>query len=457
MEKIEGLEARGERARLFPVLNERSKEGRTLSIVLATMAQVPEFAASLLAAIGRRSGTRTRVEAYTEVAFPKSKTSAALRPDGLLVVDTGRTRWSAFIEAKIGKEEIDRTQLEAYLTLAREVGVDAVITFTNAFAALPEHHPVKVSKRLTRSVELFHFSWFSLVTMTNLLAANEEVGDDDHSYLLRELERFLLHPSAGLKRHDSMGAQWSEALDLIRQGQPLKKGSDDTLTIVSAWESEIRDLCLLLARKTGARVTLKISPKNRADPRRRLQSDAERLASRGVLQAQIDVPDAAAPIDVEADLTTRTTRVSMQLSAPKDRKRQSACLSWLVRQLAKLDDEHAGNVVIVTNWPGKAAATTSTLLEAREDPDQHSYANRSSMPTSFTVMMLMTDGRRFAGPRTFVETLEELVVDEFYGNVAHLLSAWRAPPRKLKPAPEESVPDSTPQSDDTLEDADPGP
>ena len=73
MEDIEGFDARGERARLFPVLAESSKEGRTLSIVLATLAQVPEFAASVLNAIGRRHGKWTTVETYTEISFPKFK------------------------------------------------------------------------------------------------------------------------------------------------------------------------------------------------------------------------------------------------------------------------------------------------------------------------------------------------------------------------------------------------
>ncbi len=36
---------------------------------------------------------------------------AGCRPDGLIVVDTGRTEWSALIEAKIGKAELSDGQV----------------------------------------------------------------------------------------------------------------------------------------------------------------------------------------------------------------------------------------------------------------------------------------------------------------------------------------------------------
>jgi len=438
MQTLENLNARGERARLFPVLSESSKEGRTLSIVLATMARVPEFAAELLKAAGRRPGARTTVEAFAEVSFPKMK-SASLRPDGLLVVDTGRTVWKAFIEAKIGNETLKQTQLENYLRLAREVGVDAVITFSNEFAALPEHHPTLVDQRLTKKVELLHFSWFSLLTMINLLAENQEVSDDDHVFLLRELERFLLHKSAGLKRFDSMGAEWTRILDTIRTGAPLSKSSPDVFGVATNWQAELRDMCLLLARKTSANVELKLAAKHRSDPPGRLKADCLCIAEYGCLSASIDVADAAAPIDIEADLTTRTIRVSMKVAAPGDRVQQRSRLNWLLRQL---EDQEGKDIRILCNWPGRAPQTVSTLKEARDDESLHSHPDKSMLPNSFIVMKLMTDGRRFAGRKTFVESFEDLVVEDFYGTIVEHLTAWQAPARKLRPAVEETTIDS---------------
>jgi hypothetical protein len=441
MADIEEFGACGEKARLFPVLADRSVEGRTLSIVLATLAQVPEFSTSLLNSIGRKTGKKTRVQAFTEVTFPKRK-DAGLRPDGLLIVNTGRTKWSAFVEAKIGNAPLKQDQIEAYLKLAKEVGVDAVITISNDFAPLPEHHPLPIDRRLTKSVQLLHFSWFSLLTSVNLLALNDQIEDEDHAFLLSELERFLLHPSAGLKRFDRMGPEWNAVLDRLRAGTGISKSTPETLGVVASWQSELRDLCLLLSRKTGAACDLKLSRSHRADPRERMQDDASLLAKTGMLSASIVVPNAAAPIDVEADLSTRTIRASMKLDAPRDKQQQKSRLNWLLKQLKDVED---AEIFIHTNWPGKAAQTVSSLVEARNDPDLHSHSNKSSLPGSFVIMMMAKDGRRFAGQKTFIETIEKLVVTDFYGTVAQRLSAWQPPAPKLRNAVEEEESDELPE------------
>jgi hypothetical protein len=80
-----GFLIQGERARLFPVLAETSKEGRTLSIVLACMETIEDFGKALLSDLGIKVGARTRLEAYTEVVLRKGG-DAKSRPDGLLVV-----------------------------------------------------------------------------------------------------------------------------------------------------------------------------------------------------------------------------------------------------------------------------------------------------------------------------------------------------------------------------------
>ena len=48
----------GEPARLFPILSESSKEGRALSILLACVERIPEFANELFASLGLKFGRR---------------------------------------------------------------------------------------------------------------------------------------------------------------------------------------------------------------------------------------------------------------------------------------------------------------------------------------------------------------------------------------------------------------
>lgn len=62
---------RGERARLFPVLADTSKEGRTLSIFLSCLERVEEFGAAMMSTAGHKVGSRSRIEAFTEVVPKK--------------------------------------------------------------------------------------------------------------------------------------------------------------------------------------------------------------------------------------------------------------------------------------------------------------------------------------------------------------------------------------------------
>jgi len=428
------MKATGERARLFPVLSESSKEGRTLAILLATLAHVPEFADAVLRPLGRPVGGRTRAEAYTEVKFADCS-SPNDRPDGLLVVTTGKKTWRALIEAKVGNAKLNSAQIESYLTIAREVNADAVITISNDFTASPNHHPISVDKRLLRKTELFHISWFSFLTALNLLSDSDDVEDNDHRFLLDELERFLVHPSAGLQRFTQMSGSWSILLDRIRGGLALTKKNEDVFDVSASWQSELRDLCLLLSRKTGAVVDIRLPPKFKNDPSARLESDCQRLVERKELVACLVVPNAATNLDLCADLASRTIRVSAQLAAPEDKVRQASRLTWLLKQLEEAD---GATVRIQSHWPGRAPVIETSLAEAREDPALHSHSDRAMLPHSFSVVQRIEDGRRFIGRSTFITELEELTIN-FYDEALSQLKAWQAPAPKLRKAVEEET------------------
>jgi hypothetical protein len=436
MKELEQIGGTGEPVRLFPVLSESSKEGRTLSILLASMAHVPEFANAMLSTIGRKVGVRASLKAYTEVCFPKT-TVPKCRPDGLLVVSTGKSIWRAFIEAKVGTAKLTPEQIEMYLTVAREVGVDAVITISNDFTSSPEQHPVEINRRLLGKTELYHFSWFSFLTALNVLSEGDEVGDRDHQFLLDELERFLIHPSAGLQRFTQMTTSWTSLLDRIRSGLTTSKTNDDVISVVESWHSELRDLCLLTTRKTGAYVDLKLPTKLKNNPSERLKADAKSVAENCLLSAALIVPNAATTLELEADLASRTLRALCQLDAPKDRVRQASRLNWILAQLEETDGDA---VRLQSHWPGRAATIESSLEEARVDPSIHTHPDKSMLPHRFAVLMRMADGRKFIGRNTFIAELESLTLD-FYDHVLCRLKAWQQPAPKLRKAVEEKTVD----------------
>src|SRR3546814_9407130 len=104
------------------------------------------------------------------------------------------------------------------------------------------------------------------------------------------------------------------------------------LNTVAAWHQEGRDTCLLLSRKIGRAVDLKLSRPHAADQVLRLKDDAAMLAEQHQLSFELNVPDAASEITVVATLQRRSLEASMSLAAPEDRKGTKATVNWLQRQ-----------------------------------------------------------------------------------------------------------------------------
>ena len=109
----------GQLARLIPSISDSKKEEKATSIALAAFMAVPEFAAAVLGGIGVSVSKRTKIECYTEVVFKQVAKEGDRRPDGLIVVKTGSRVWTALVESKIGRAELQKDQIESYLTLAK--------------------------------------------------------------------------------------------------------------------------------------------------------------------------------------------------------------------------------------------------------------------------------------------------------------------------------------------------
>jgi hypothetical protein len=429
----------GERARLFPVLAETSKEGRTLSVVLSSIAYVEEFGAALFSSIGQRKGARTKVDVFTEIVFAKSVTN--VRPDGLIVLTTGKRQWTALVEAKIGNADLDLPQIESYLQLARDNGIDAVITLSNQFTAQPDHHPLTLQKASLRKIGLFHWSWMFVMTQATLLLAAKDVADSDQSRILSELVRFLSHPSTGVKGFERMPSVWKNIVADARVDSPIRKNSSEVKEVIAAWHEEVRDLCLIMSRLLQTQVDIRLPRSHRKDPKQRVGDDSELLSSKYRLMCDLDIPDTANTITIEANLRTRSILLSMRLAAPGNKKSSRARVNWIVRQLSKTN---SNEIHIRAIWPGKARATQASLGEVREGADVLiSVYDKKMILTSFDVLFIRELSGKFSGSKTFIDGLEEAVPD-FYEHVGQHLRAWTPAAPRLRGKTEPS--DVSPQA-----------
>lgn len=418
----------GETARLFPVLSTTSKEGRTTSIVLACLSKVDEFGASLLSTLGQRVGTRSKIDTYTEVVFKNRLTGTKDRPDGLIVLNSGRKEWRALVEAKIANSELNLEQIEKYRQLAKDNNLDCVITISNQFAPTPSQHPVDGVSKSRSKIPVYHWSWMHILTEADLLLNQDNVSDNDQKLLLNELRRFLSHESAGVKGFDRMPKAWSDLNKLISSGGIVPKRSGDALEVVQAWHQETRDLSLILSRMTEASVSEKLSRNHKNNLADREKDALSKLCETQELNASLEIPDAAATVDINANIPRRTIEVGMTLRAPEDKVSTKARLNWLLRQIKT---EKTEDLFVRLLWPGSAPPTQHLYSELKEDIALAEIGMEGKSPHSFSVFYSKRLGGRFTQQTNFIVDLEE-IVPSFYANVGVLLNAWKKPPPTIK-------------------------
>ena len=413
--------------RLFPVVPESCKEQKSLSIVLATMISVKPFAERVLAPLGVKVRKRTTINCHTEVTLTNELKNIKDRPDALLVVDFGKTSWSALVEAKVGKHVVEPEQLERYIELAKANNVDAVITVSNELTASPDINPTQLPKTLPKNVSLYHLSWASILTSAFLLAASKDdpYENDDEAFIISELIRYLEHPNSGLVPLDQMNRDWPQIVGSVQAGHPISAKSAAISEMITTWRQESRDVALIMTRKLKEAASIVSSRSNLNNPSAWNEMEAKKFVQDKILSFDLDVPNAASRIRVEADFLRRAVRVSMKLSAPTDRASNSARVNWLLKQLPANKREKV-ILTCITRGKGQNYGRMANEIDSKSDK-----IKQLAEIVSFEVEMSSDLGAKFNSRKKFIEALESLV-PVFYQNVGQHLQAFVPPPPKLE-------------------------
>lgn len=432
-DKSENGDPGGNRAALFPALSEGSKEKRAVSILLACMEQVPELARSLLQGQGVRFGKKSRLRAWTEVGPVGQKGSE--RPDGRIEVESTRgQRWVALLEAKIGKATLNDGQIAAYLAESRAVRANALITISNEFAVLANHHPT-YRRKTPKGITLLHWSWSSILTKCRLLTEGGEIEDRDHVWVVEHLVRFLSHSSTGVVRFDRMPSSWKEINRAVSAGAGVRKGSDAAREVAAGWIQETRDLGLQLTGLLKHPVPVKLSRTEREDPGAFMTRVLDGLCTEQVLEVEYVIPDGVSGLTVRADLRAKTLTTSMTLGAPEDRKTAKARVNWLLRQLTKTEEKERVHVKAIY---GRREDIQHPLSVVQEDPGEMSKDDPKVCPRRFEVRLISDLGRRMEGPKSFIQALEKHVPD-FYTEVGQYLRPWVPSAPRVATQPEQAA------------------
>lgn len=399
----------------------KEQEERATSALLAAMSVVPSFGRRILNTVGAPKGTIT---AFVEPHFATDEGGTAI-PDGALVVRRGKTEWLCLVEVKTGATHLASDQINRYLTIANREGFDALLTISNQLVADGSESPVPVDKRKTKNLRLGHISWFRILTEAIIESEHRGIDDPEQAFIMADLIAYLDDPRSGAGGFDGMGKDWVAVRDAARN-QTLRARDDGVIEVAEDWEQFIEYLALRLRQVLGRGVA---PVHGRSSTRRsRLEQHVADLVARGVLEATINVPDAVAPIEIEANLASRQVTTHARIKAPGDGRAKTR-VNWLLRQLK----EAPPKLRVTARFPRTRRTTSLLLADAAAKPAGLLLVDDPKRePTSFDVALMKNMGAKKGKDKgSFVaETMEQVLY--FYGEVLQDIRGWTRPPAKLR-------------------------
>lgn len=413
-----------QQARLIPVSGisgTGEQECRGTSALLAVLESVNEFGRSILGGLGAPSG---QLSTYIEVTFELN--GAKVRPDGLIRVTRGSRVWTALVEVKTSRNELRRDQVEAYLDVANAHGFDAVLTISNQLVAGPGEHPAGVDNKRLKKVALHHLSWSQIHTAAVMERVNRSISDPDQAWILGELIRYLEHEKSGAVDFDDMGPSWVAVRDAVMT-RALRPNDPTAADVVARFGQLISFAGMRLSRRLGVSVQPAITRGSSKDLGARLQAATNELATYGTLSGSLRIPNAAATLDVLADLRSGLVTCSMSIAAPSS-GRNTTRVNWLVRQLSK-----APEAVNLEAWAAYARTPgpRHRIGAVRESPEILIEDPKKDLK-SFTVRQSANAGtKRGQGRGSFVDSVLVLI-DSFYEAVLQNVKPWAPPAPTVK-------------------------
>jgi hypothetical protein len=423
-------------ARLIPTTGiggQDEQEQRATSTLLAVMKAVPQFGRALMADVGAPAG---RISTFTEIRFPDGDAKPSI-PDGAVVVEWGKKRWTCLVEVKTGGAPLRSDQVARYVDLARANGFDAVLTISNQITASPSELPIAMDARRLKKVKLRHLSWWHVMTQARVQFKHRGVSDPDQAWILGELIAYLDHEKAGAGWFDDMGEKWVAVREGARSAT-LRFADPGLRDVARRWEQFVQYLALGLTQDLGRAVEAVWA---KGDAGQRLELAARRLVDEGKLTGALRVPGAVGPLELEADLKTRLFTSGVELQAPREGKAKTR-INWLVRQLKDAPDAAR----IHARYPNARDAVVLSLKEAREKPERLLLpTDKRRDPKAFRVTISKELGaKRGRGPGSFVlESRNQ--TSAFYRDVIQLLRPWAAPAPRLPEAAASASSEATPE------------
>ncbi|TKJ40673.1 hypothetical protein CEE37_06840 [candidate division LCP-89 bacterium B3_LCP] len=323
--------------RLFPsiyIRGEKEPEMRATAALLAMVRAVSEFGGIIIKQTGGPGGKAKNVECLTEVSFlpdfPEDNDPA--RPDGIIRRKYGKKIWTAFVEVKVGKSEIDKMQVNKYLKWANSLDFDALITISNQITRPNGDPPYNYNRRI-KKVKVKHFSWEKIHSIVqNLCGIEQNIEDLDQKWMLEQFDKYLADDNSRIIAPPSFGKHWHSVLKNAKQGT-LRTHKNQIQDVIQYWFAFLRVASFKIGAKMGQDVRIRIPRKYKTDSTGFINESCNKAIDTGYLIGELIFPGMK-DIKISVNLRSTTLHLSHEVLAPQDGRRDRR-VRWIIRELKK--------------------------------------------------------------------------------------------------------------------------
>lgn len=398
---------------IFPTYT--TKERRLVSIFISVLTRVGPLAHFMLKECEIRTWKTAKWEAFTEVTLASDRSR---KIDGYVSTRYGTSKLSALVEAKVGTNLLEKEQISRYMKIAKENSIDAMITISNQRVLHPSNHFLKISKTLTRDVNLVHWSWSYIETQCRLFRQQNPNLTDEQKLVLGEFIDMISNPKSGSSRYDRMPNGWESVVDDIVLDNKLGNISD----FAEGWIQEQQDIALELSKKADAYVTISLEKKHRENYNLFKDYISSSMDKCHCLEATFVIPNAADKLHLVVDIKNKTVSASMTLKVSAENKNKT--LQGHVSQISKMIESRDKRIYIEPKFKYKSS-NILPLADFKDNWKQifNKEIKSNAKLTSFKIMIFEKIGKHFSSNIHFIRRVDR-AVSNFYDIVGKNLKKY---------------------------------
>jgi hypothetical protein len=324
-QKTSDIEAK--EARLIPVYKD---EGALASVFLSGIKLIKEFQKHFLSEAEIKSG---KIYVYREVDFKKQlkSTNEGCRVDGLLILVKSEKIVDAVVfEMKSKMNLLDQKQIEKYIELCGEIGVNKLVTISNQPTSNPHQSPVLVKINRSSKFSLIHFSWEYVMTVaSNFINSDKAIEDSDQKEIMREIYNYLQCDETGSYVFSEVKKEWKDFVSKIDNGATITD-SDECLAVTAVNLAQMEShLALELSKLSFSYVTI-VEPKNhRENYKEKIEDIITGLKKEKAYASHFRVKNSIADMEMIVYFASKKLEFGINIEIPEDKEKNKSKLSWL--------------------------------------------------------------------------------------------------------------------------------